>query len=357
MSLILIGIVAQQRGAAAPVGNAPTITSITVNKVSNDYTASFVYNDIESDVESSIAPLVNSITITGSLIVNELQSIAYSYFSNLGIAEGASIKKWYQANDAIGTGEVLVATAATYTPLDDTKFIRVGITPVDALGKVGIERFSNYYDVAASFDPFVDISWLVAARPTGAANLAVSELWENEGTGVDLARNATDAFPTYNGTQVAAEFTRASSQELTLPIPVKPCEVWVRVKPKVANQFMQLVGLSGTHSIRLTSSGGINASGVATGFTYVANNWMVLRFVLTTDGLVSKFNKNDGTEVSLTLSGAAISGTGRVGANNAGNSDWLDGYMSHIFVKSGAVLSDTEKLNMWNWFIANANWD
>ena len=93
-------------------------------------------------------PQALSVAIAGTTTVGQVLTGSFTFYSPAGIGVGTSTYKWYRADDAKGTNEVAIAgaTATTYTLdiVDAIKYIRFGVTPVDAKSNAGDEAFSAY---------------------------------------------------------------------------------------------------------------------------------------------------------------------------------------------------------------------
>lgn len=99
----------------------------------------------------NLGPVATNVLITGVAAVGEELTASYSYTDAESDPEDqdGTTYKWYSANDAIGTGEVLIdgATEETFTIGDaqQGKFIRVGVTPRASDGTLtGTEAKSNF---------------------------------------------------------------------------------------------------------------------------------------------------------------------------------------------------------------------
>ncbi len=89
-------------------------------------------------VPAEAAPTATGPAITGTLQVGETLTGSYDYSDINGDLEGASIFKWYRAEDSAGSGKAPIAGATTKTyvlqPSDLGKYISFEVTPVAATG-------------------------------------------------------------------------------------------------------------------------------------------------------------------------------------------------------------------------------
>lgn len=93
-------------------------------------------------------PVASNVTISYSaLTVGNTLTGLYTYYDDNGDIESGSTFKWYRADDAMGTGVAAIggATSSTYVlaGADENKYIRFGVTPINANGS-GVEYFSSY---------------------------------------------------------------------------------------------------------------------------------------------------------------------------------------------------------------------
>ncbi len=111
------------------------------------------------------APTAAVNPITGSLKVGETLEGHYTYSDTNGDAEGASIFKWYRADDSAGSGKTAIAgaTAITYVlqPDDLGKYISFEVIPVAETG-----TFTQ--------GTAVESAWTGAVAPAEAAPIATA---------------------------------------------------------------------------------------------------------------------------------------------------------------------------------------
>jgi glycosidase len=102
------------------------------------------------------APVASDALIAGTAKENETLTASYSYSDANGDAEGASVYRWYRADDVNGLNEIGIngATNTSYTlGADDRhKFIRFSVTPVAQTGELlsGKTIYSDYSDAIIS---------------------------------------------------------------------------------------------------------------------------------------------------------------------------------------------------------------
>ncbi|MEX2371545.1 MAG: T9SS type A sorting domain-containing protein [Bacteroidales bacterium] len=107
------------------------------------------------------APEASDLTITGREEVDGELTGTYTYSDLNGDEEGATILKWYRADDAAGTNMVEVADGvSTYIAVaeDEGKFIIFEVTPVTVGDDVG--------------DPVMTATGMIAAKPAPEAPVA-----------------------------------------------------------------------------------------------------------------------------------------------------------------------------------------
>lgn len=80
------------------------------------------------------APEAQNVTQTGNTTVGSILTGVYTYFNGQGTPEGSSIYKWYRADDAQGTNEILISSATsliyTLTSADLGKYVRFAVIVV-----------------------------------------------------------------------------------------------------------------------------------------------------------------------------------------------------------------------------------
>ena len=102
------------------------------------------------------APVATDALIAGTAKENETLSASYSYSDVNGDVEGASVYRWYRADDLNGLNEIGIngASNTSYTlGADDRhKFIRFSVTPVAQTGELlkGKTIYSDYSDAIIS---------------------------------------------------------------------------------------------------------------------------------------------------------------------------------------------------------------
>lgn len=106
------------------------------NQSNITYTVSFAYD--VTNPESEVLPVASAVIIAqnGSTLEGK-----YTYSDANGDLEGASIFKWYRADDVVGTNKSEIAGAAgktyTLTSADTGKFLTFEVTPVALTGADG----------------------------------------------------------------------------------------------------------------------------------------------------------------------------------------------------------------------------
>lgn len=98
---------------------------------------------------TNTVPSATNVSINGTLTVNEVITASYIYQDAESDLEDVSLYQWYRADDASGVNEVAIpgATSLNYTVSinDDGKYLSFGVTPIAVTGALtGLEVKSNY---------------------------------------------------------------------------------------------------------------------------------------------------------------------------------------------------------------------
>ena len=110
--------------------------------------------EVKVEVCENVAPTASNVKISDKMKVGKTITGSYTYADSEGDAEGASIFKWYRADDAGGTNEaeIIGETSITYTltGTDLGKFICFEVTPVALTGTLtGTATKSSYTSAVA----------------------------------------------------------------------------------------------------------------------------------------------------------------------------------------------------------------
>lgn len=370
---ITCGVIASNAGGSGveAESNAVNVTSVSylsnvvLTQSGDTLTAAF---DVLVS-EQNKKPELDRVVVTGTLMkTNVLTATASGFFSPSDYPAAATEYRWYRCTGAADDGTLIAgATASTYTLVDAdvTKRIRVEARAVQTggLNTTGDWISSIITGAIADnvFNPVTDIAWETALLPSGASNIAANG-WVSSGAlaGMDCLPDGANPQPTFNGTENAVEFTGASSQRLLFkqasPQSAFPLEVWVRVKHKThPGGWSYPLAFTSNQRMESRTAGALYISGAASGFSMALNTWKVVRFVISGVANTTKCNMNNGTEVTTLNSSTSLLGTGngRIGSSSPGTGNYYDGYISHIFRKSGE-LSAPNVANMWSWFQTNA---
>ena len=216
-------------------------------------------------------PTATGVTISGALNVGVELTASYTYQDAESDMEDTSLYQWYQADDASGTNEIAIsgATSLTYTltSTDNGKYISFGVTPIAATGALtGLEVKTTY----------------VGAVGTASASARINEFhYDNSGSDVnefveirltgDLASQPADlsqyTVSLYNGSDGLTYFTE-TLDNLTRTCDASNCYyVWEPSNiQNGANDGIALSGLTGliellSYEGTFTANNGI-ASGV-----------------------------------------------------------------------------------------------
>jgi len=321
---------------------APTVTSITVTTgASSQYFASYVYYDVDGDLEDDQLPQSKNIIVTGetayySGATGNSVGISYEYFHiNNSVENSGATFKWYRANDISGTSETQIATGQTHVLVsgDLGKYLRTSVITTTTSGVVGNEFYSDYYLVTTgvTFNPFTDITWDEAFDWSSSLDL------NNYGAGNNASAPTTPAFDTDS-----VKFDRATSEYLTVQAAVAhnaPLETWIEFKTPVSFTGTQCIfNFGNTHRLEYNSSGSLTLSGVATGITLTTSTWYKMRYYI--NGASSKFRLigvNNMSDISLSTSS---NGTPlmEIGCSNS-LTNFYDGRIKTLFIKAGTLSS------------------
>lgn len=102
------------------------------------------------------APVASNVSIAGTAKEDETLTASYAYTDVNGDTEGASVYRWYRAEDTNGRNEMSIsgATSTTYqlTGDDRNKYIRFSVTPVAQTGELleGKTVYSTYTEQVVS---------------------------------------------------------------------------------------------------------------------------------------------------------------------------------------------------------------
>ncbi|MBW8323790.1 MAG: hypothetical protein K0M50_03405 [Prolixibacteraceae bacterium] len=96
----------------------------------------------------SVKPSASNVSIGGGLYVGNTVTGSYTFVSDevANALEGSTTFKWYQANDALGTGKSVLAGATTTSYLVGSlagKYLAFGVTPANTIPATGAEVLSS----------------------------------------------------------------------------------------------------------------------------------------------------------------------------------------------------------------------
>jgi len=103
-------------------------------------------------VVQNLPPVASDVVFSGTMEPDQTLTGSYTYSDYESDAEGASIYKWYRADDATGTNQAVIngATALTYLLAEDDidKYISFEVTPIAASGTTsGTSIMSPYQEL------------------------------------------------------------------------------------------------------------------------------------------------------------------------------------------------------------------
>ncbi|WP_152604778.1 hypothetical protein [Psychroserpens jangbogonensis] len=98
---------------------------------------------------TNTVPSATNVSVSGTLNVSEIITATYAYQDAESDIEDVSLYQWYRSDDASGTNEIAItgATSLNYTVSvsDDGKYLSFGVTPIAVTGALtGLEVKSNY---------------------------------------------------------------------------------------------------------------------------------------------------------------------------------------------------------------------
>lgn len=339
---------------------AAYFSNVSTNQSGNEISVTFDYERVSDNQP----PSFERVYVTGTPEKGQtLTCNTEGFYSPGGYSQGTTTYAWYSADNAQSTGTVISgATSSTFVPMDDevAKRCRCTATAVESGSmNTGTAVTSTYTDAIddTEFNPYTDLAWFTAHRHDGYS----AGTWVNLGTGNNSTQNGSDNVPT--AVADGADFESGNNEELVLDQPTPqfsmPVEVWVRVKFESFNgAWAYIIDWNGAQRLEQRTSGAIYLSNASCSFTPTVGNWVVMRFVISGTSNTSKFNANNGTELTNIAAVTTAFGTsnGRIGSNATGTGNRFDGLISHIFIKQGE-LSGGDVTNMWTWFSTNADWD
>jgi hypothetical protein len=205
--------------------------TFSVLPVAQTGSLSFPANLVESSYYGPVlstvaAPEASNLAITGDLNVYSKITGSYDYSDENGDLEGASIIKWYAADDAAGANQVFLAeNTSEYTlqPADENKYIIFTVTPVALTGGDlegdSVAVISSTTVVFPAFAPTVE-NVSISGREEVAAPLKATYTYKDlngdlEGASVLKWYRADDATGT-NQVEVASgtdEYTVVAADE------------------------------------------------------------------------------------------------------------------------------------------------
>lgn len=348
-------------GGGPAFGDAEVFTpALTVGVTAR---GSYSFNSLLGKLEANRPPSIDDCYISGDLIEGgtiNFNVVGHRIY-NMGFFAPTRFRL-FSSGDMQGAGEVLIydgtSTSYVLTAAEAAKRLRLEAEPrqTGGMNLTGEIVKSPYTGVVAgtSFNPINDINWNAAYVKSTLINFNSSPVWANSKGGfTSCVQDGVRPLPVYNSTEQALEFTRASSTILAYTKNValgQPYEWVIRFKLKSLTGTQYLLSFNNSIYVTVTSTGALNISGsVSAAGVIAAGNWYVLRVVQSGASSLYELNFN-GVEVAAATASATASGTGtgRVGAS-WGNTNFLDGYISEVFI-GDTLLTSGEKTNMKNWF-------
>lgn len=161
------------------------------------------YGDVVDFTTGNAPPVATAVAITGTAQVGETLTAAYSYNDAENDLESGTTIKWYKANDAAGSGEMVINGASTSTykivGADEFKFIRVGITPKAATGNAtGSEVKSTFTNSIAPEPTTVTFTYNGASVTYGIIISSITgRKWLDRNLGAPGTPTAYDNYQNY----------------------------------------------------------------------------------------------------------------------------------------------------------------
>jgi uncharacterized protein (TIGR02145 family) len=159
----ILEIVSPNNGLILPrVANTAAVTSpvngMFIYDISTECVKAYENNRWTDCLEKNdAAPVASAVSINGATVVEEILAGMYTYTDADADTQGASIYKWYRADDATGTNQTIIAGATnnsyTLTEMDKTKYIAFEVTPVARTGTAttGLTVVSPYIGPVISY--------------------------------------------------------------------------------------------------------------------------------------------------------------------------------------------------------------
>ena len=115
------------------------------------------YSEVTTFNTGNAPPAVNNIQIEGSMWVGGELTVKYDYFDAENDVERNSVIRWYTATDTTDYDTIAASTGVLYKlmPTDETKFIRVGVTPIAATGSLAGTESQSYWVGPVDTDPII----------------------------------------------------------------------------------------------------------------------------------------------------------------------------------------------------------
>jgi hypothetical protein len=160
------------------------------------------YSEVMTFNTGNAPPVVNNIQIEGSVWVGSELKVEYDYFDAENDVESNSVIRWFTAVDTIDFDTTTEAsTGVLYKPIptDESRFIKVGVTPIAATGSLaGTERLS-YWVGPVGPDPTIvtflyngaEVTYGVIISPISGRN------WLDRNLGAPNAPGGYNEFPNF----------------------------------------------------------------------------------------------------------------------------------------------------------------
>lgn len=228
---IINGSVANQFYRAAPPPAADIqVATITTNIVGGELVTTYTTT---GNPEKNQLPIATGVALSGLPNVGEFLDAVWTYFHINNSSEGSTEIEIQTAADSGFTTDVQVVGVSTpyeVQPADNTRYIRVAITPVTSDGTAGVQVFSEAQLVSSALTQyqiristgqaakaFSNTAWNLAHTDNPDASYELNNMKRSDGTvitglnlDVDLAMSDNSTGPSNAGIAGASEFIAGS---------------------------------------------------------------------------------------------------------------------------------------------------
>ncbi|HEX2628107.1 MAG TPA: hypothetical protein VHM26_03825, partial [Chitinophagaceae bacterium] len=160
------------------------------------------YGNVVTFTTGNGAPSASNVIVSGIAAVNATLTATYTYTDVENDPESGSTFQWYVADGSSGTGEIAIAgaTSLTYTvqPAEQSKYIRIGITPKAASGtSTGTEVKSNFIGPIGEATSVTFVYNGATVTYNILTSAVTGRRWLDRNLGAPDVPNAADDFANY----------------------------------------------------------------------------------------------------------------------------------------------------------------